>query len=881
MREAFAEQIEGRTFAGLSVRFDPHDPHTITVGRNDVTVRLKIHDGDGAYAGHTTRVFRREYDGTLTVTHSILKLTDGAQGRGFAKEWNGHLEDWYRYSGVTSIEVHASMTTGGYAWARAGYDWAPNTEHRSNLVLGRLRDGMRSIDEHLDQLRRWNDGGEPVDIGALLRRYGAEHPDELGARLRFERDAGQSILDRARDHPFGSDGYPTPEDVSLAGWSDQHGRDAMWLGKQALLGSDWKGVKYVSDGVPRHPRVDVAAEAPGHAPHPAGPITAARVPDSDFDGQLRDVADPAAVRQAALPALRAAAPEAAGLRLSVEVVPADRLPDAAVARSVPVDGQGRALPDGHLPPEDGGYRIELSDRAGDLAVPRAIAHEVAEVRAVRQRAFEGLDLGSPDMLRPGEVADARRLSPHDLGRLAEVDQLLRLREDPTHAEYARRELDALREHLGLGSHDPGAPVRRDAVDGHLRQLGHDPAHLWADGLPGRTSEPAQVTALAVAARTPNGLVDPVALAQFIAQVPALDVSVPGGVQGALEAFTAAAVGNEQARLHAVGGGAGKGQSGAPVYLVRDGSDGIIAVAKIFPAVEELVRELSALDRLGADEFLTFRTPRVEGVAVVPLPDGPAGALIMSVAPGRSLFDLIAQVRGAADRPAALAELHRAVTDAAVSLAELHGRPAGTGGRVDPGFLRFNHGLAQRETASVAQHALELRRLGIDAAELVSRVDEAVAAGLASPGGSSIMHGDAHPGNIFWDPTHGVTLIDAPHSHFSIDGAGRPIGSAARDVANMMERLAHFGLEADLTQGEVARIRTAFSETYGRAGGPPIPPEALTAFTVRFAVRDVLDTLNELQALSELGRPDLAQATTLRAQLATEIRLLRRALGWTP
>ncbi|GAA1786881.1 phosphotransferase [Planosporangium flavigriseum] len=405
-----------------------------------------------------------------------------------------------------------------------------------------------------------------------------------------------------------------------------------------------------------------------------------------------------------------------------------------------------------------------------------------------------------------------------------------------------------------------------------------PLRSWEASEP-TGADPEVATALAVECRTPNGLVDEAALARFIESVPKLDVDGPGGTVGALSRFTADALGIAGARVLPVDGGPGKGQSGAPVYLVTDESGQLVAVSKIFPAVEQMVRELSALDRLGADEFRHFAVPRARGAAVLETPGGVAGALVMSVAPGRSLFDLLTDVPkpGSPDRPKALAELKQAVADTAVAFAELHSRPAGSGGPVDAGFLRFNHGLAQQQNAALAAHRAILEEMELDVDGLSRRVDAAVQAVMAEPGGSTVMHGDAHPGNVFWDPTHGVTFIDTPNCHFSFDDAGRPIGSPARDISNMVERLAHFSREAGFEWTEITDLQTTFLEVYRQSDGPRIPDAADTAFTVKFAVRDILETLT---ALTEPNvEPQVVQR--LQLQLEDEIALLRRALRWEP
>ncbi len=137
-----------------------------------------------------------------------------------------------------------------------------------------------------------------------------------------------------------------------------------------------------------------------------------------------------------------------------------------------------------------------------------------------------------------------------------------------------------------------------------------------------------------------------------------------------------------------------------------------------------------------------------------------------------------------------------------------------------------------------------------------------------------MHGDAHPGNVFWHPETGVTFIDTPNCHFSMDAAGGPIGSPARDVSNMVQRLARFGGEAGLPGGEIAGLQSTFLDAYRAAGGPPLSAPARAAFATRFAVRDVLNTLNLLR---EADTEELE--SSLREQLTYEIAFLKAALGW--
>jgi Ser/Thr protein kinase RdoA (MazF antagonist) len=424
---------------------------------------------------------------------------------------------------------------------------------------------------------------------------------------------------------------------------------------------------------------------------------------------------------------------------------------------------------------------------------------------------------------------------------------------------------------GPSAAGPGVPSGRPPADGPGVPAGRPPA----DGPPPTTGRE-NLAELVAATRTPNGLVDPGALSRFVDTAPRLEIG-EGGLAAALRDFAASALGRQDVGVQPLDGGPGRGESGAPVYFVHDGQGNLTAVLKIFPRVEEMVRELSALDRLGSPEFTRFRIPTSPGVAVVDLPGGTAGAAVFSVAPGRSVYDMINDVdqTAPADRPAALAEVRQAVWESGAALAELHSQPAGSGGPVDRGFLEFNHGLARRELAAVLAYRQKLLDNDLDPDQLAMRVDETISAALAAPGGAALMHGDAHPGNIFWDPTARVTFIDISHGHFGMDAAGVPIGSPARDVANMVERLAHFSVEAGFEWHETQDLQSAFLDAYQRSGGPPIPEAALRGFAVRFALRDVLDTLTKLSNVD----PESADTALLDEQLEKEVELLRRVLRW--
>ena len=54
------------------------------------------------------------------------------------------------------------------------------------------------------------------------------------------------ILERADDAQFGDPDFPTAYEISQVGRSNDIGDDRQpWLGKAAMLGSDWHGVKWL------------------------------------------------------------------------------------------------------------------------------------------------------------------------------------------------------------------------------------------------------------------------------------------------------------------------------------------------------------------------------------------------------------------------------------------------------------------------------------------------------------------------------------------------------------------------------------------------------------------------------------------------------------
>lgn len=229
-------EIIGGDYAGLTVGvtdvigYDSFGKDGNLLG---LIVRGKIFNNSGREVGVVQRAFYRDDDGQLVAVHAYLQLDRSTRGKGFATEFNGQLEHWYRSQGITRIEVHANIDVGGYTWASHGYDFAD--AESAEDVLDLLRSAMDDMAEEAAELLS---KAEKASAGkaAELRRQADILDREVGE--------ARDIVERAEFEPFGSDRYPSAWEISQCGRSAAGG-SSDWLGKRAMLGSDWQGVKWL------------------------------------------------------------------------------------------------------------------------------------------------------------------------------------------------------------------------------------------------------------------------------------------------------------------------------------------------------------------------------------------------------------------------------------------------------------------------------------------------------------------------------------------------------------------------------------------------------------------------------------------------------------
>ncbi|HEV2087922.1 MAG TPA: hypothetical protein VGR21_06400, partial [Cryptosporangiaceae bacterium] len=403
-RAAFFDRFAGVDFAGYEITDrSPEDALSVGVSVSDgrVTDANLVFEitRDGVRRGHASVGFRRMSDGTLVIDVSTLVLDERAQhGGGFTGAFLQHLESWAAESGVDRIELKAGhlggVVGGRYVWAQHGFDWAPDTKGVVDNVLGHLARERDAVEVDVAALRSWFAGDDAVDIRTLLDKHRAVDPSALLADLERQSREATEILHQAATNDFDSPGFPTPYELSRAGWNGTRGPDATWIGKRAIMADSWEAVRWINPASGEAPRTGLRAYS-GRTNLPASRFSGKSVPTTEPRTDL-------AIARATLPAddlaRRQELAERAvqGAREVAQVIRAEgpriktyRLDDfAGAVQSLPVQGRAGAP---IIRPADLGVLAEFAaegvgaesvtlERIGGIHVGRRSANDTAVYR---------------------------------------------------------------------------------------------------------------------------------------------------------------------------------------------------------------------------------------------------------------------------------------------------------------------------------------------------------------------------------------------------------------------------------------------------------------------------------------------------------------------
>lgn len=211
--EAKRGELSAATRERVREMFDYSDPTTglrtevyeveaSPTGR--VIAHVNIRDEGGLLVGKAVRNIETDKQtGEPRVYHTSFNLGKRVQGGGFSSRWLRQMEDRYREQGINRIAL-TTNDVGGYAWAKAGFDFADRKEARVAAESLRRQLNRKSVRDRLTQ-RQITDG--------------------------------QELIRRARE---AQEDYPTPAEFAMLGWMP--GMET-WVGKEAMLGTGWHGVK--------------------------------------------------------------------------------------------------------------------------------------------------------------------------------------------------------------------------------------------------------------------------------------------------------------------------------------------------------------------------------------------------------------------------------------------------------------------------------------------------------------------------------------------------------------------------------------------------------------------------------------------------------------
>jgi hypothetical protein len=354
-----------------------------------------------------------------------------------------------------------------------------------------------------------------------------------------------------------------------------------------------------------------------------------------------------------------------------------------------------------------------------------------------------------------------------------------------------------------------------------------------------STDVAEILRLAAALRTPTGQVDAEGLHALLEHLPVATVPDDGGGRGLRNTLLWFAHG------HAPPAGTiitqnQEGTSAAAVFMVGEAGSPPTKVVKVFADVDRMAQELSAAARLAAPDVAGVRVPVPRAVFLVDSGGRRLGAIVSDYL-GATLRDLLTAAQGS-DR--AMAALYDAVRSTGLAYRTLHDAASDVA-RPATAYVTSQAARLRAQAEQVLAHPAWYG-LPPDVEAVRQRLNEVIAAALANPGPSSLVHGDASPGNVTVDPAGQVGLIDLWRLHMALDKSGRPTGAAAKDAAFSEERLVTEALAARWNAEAIAQLLATFGEGYGRG-----PDEARTMFRVLYLLSEML---SEAQA----GHPGAPQ-----------------------
>jgi len=181
------QQVFGVTVHATGKDGKPVTLRTEVTGADSEHVSGAVLNQDGTKVGYFKRKLGYDKDGNPTyVYHERFEIDEEYQGLGLGSAMNRQAENWYISQGFRNVQLQAGLDMGGYAWARAGFDFNPPDDQ---WIMD--REIRRLVPPLIESLRQAQ--FSPVDTMHTRRDVLVQQLQDIHDRWTkaFDADAGQ------------------------------------------------------------------------------------------------------------------------------------------------------------------------------------------------------------------------------------------------------------------------------------------------------------------------------------------------------------------------------------------------------------------------------------------------------------------------------------------------------------------------------------------------------------------------------------------------------------------------------------------------------------------------------------------------------------------
>lgn len=187
----FKKDFLGGVPGSMHIRYDEQ--------QDALTISGSLHDAQGNSIGEYTRAIDLDDKNAFS---SYFKLKDSETGKNVGKQVLAANIAMYQKMGIDSVEVHANIDVGGYAWAKYGY--VPTRNEWSNISsdleykIERMGPGGEG-DGGSYEASSWDEVPERQQLKIEQQFYRDSHDEFLDSEIDNWRESGTALEDAKTD----------------------------------------------------------------------------------------------------------------------------------------------------------------------------------------------------------------------------------------------------------------------------------------------------------------------------------------------------------------------------------------------------------------------------------------------------------------------------------------------------------------------------------------------------------------------------------------------------------------------------------------------------------------------------------------------------------